>query len=246
MSASNPGHQENVDNLGIMIGKLSTMGGGYQPSNPAYTVYSLGLLKTESVATNDAVMAALLTNKNDVATRTFEFSDFDNLITRVANTIRISNAKQQSVDQAMSIIRDIRGERATQLATEQELAAAKEKGAEIVQNTKHNASIKSQTVNFGKLNLTLGTMPEYNPNEADLKLFALIGKQATMTQQNEAVDSSAATLEGLRVTRNRALYSPTTGLVSVAKSVKLYVKSAFGATSSEYKQISGIVFSYHN
>lgn len=34
------------------------------------------------------------------------------------------------------------------------------------------------------------------------------------------------------------LYNPTTGLVQIAKEVKAYVKSAFGASSPQFKQVN--------
>jgi len=39
------------------------------------------------------------------------------------------------------------------------------------------------------------------------------------------------------------LYTEGSGLVDVALAAKLYVKSVFGATSPQYKQISNIPFS---
>jgi hypothetical protein len=43
-------------------------------------------------------------------------------------------------------------------------------------------------------------------------------------------------------TRNIKLYSPETGIVDTAQTVKNYVKSVFGATSPQYKQISKLIF----
>jgi hypothetical protein len=45
-----------------------------------------------------------------------------------------------------------------------------------------------------------------------------------------------------RTTRNRALYAADTGVVNIAQNSKVYVKAAFGATSAEYKSVSGIKF----
>ena len=44
------------------------------------------------------------------------------------------------------------------------------------------------------------------------------------------------------IDRNQTLYNPLSGLVKVAKEVKLYIKSVFGATSPQYKQISDLEF----
>jgi hypothetical protein len=45
-----------------------------------------------------------------------------------------------------------------------------------------------------------------------------------------------------RIARDKALYAETTGVLDVAQDVKQYVKSLFGATSPQYKQVSGLKF----
>jgi len=242
MSTTEPRHQENVENLGVFIKDLQTFGDSYQPSNTALTIDNLLQLKQQGITALDDVSVAVLANKNAIAGRTYEYRDIDTLITRVANTIRISNAKQQNVDQALSIIREIRGQRVSPLLSDKELAAEKEKGNDIVQITKHNATMKNQAINFGLLIKSLATLTEYNPNEVDLKIDALTAKQAAMVQQNELVDSTAAILDSKRAARQRVLYAETTGLINVGQSAKLYVKAAYGVNSWQYKQISNIRF----
>ena len=97
MSATEPRHEENVDNLGILIHNLQTFGSSYQPSNAAFSIVNLTQLKTQGNTAVDAVSAALLLNKNAISSRTYEFSSFDPLITRIANTIKISNAERTIV-----------------------------------------------------------------------------------------------------------------------------------------------------
>ena len=46
----------------------------------------------------------------------------------------------------------------------------------------------------------------------------------------------------LRISRNNLLYKENTGLYDVALDVKNYIKSVFGATSPQYKQVSKIKF----
>jgi hypothetical protein len=43
-------------------------------------------------------------------------------------------------------------------------------------------------------------------------------------------------------TRNSILYASVSGLVDVALDVKKYVKSVYGASSPQYKQVSKIEF----
>lgn len=54
--------------------------------------------------------------------------------------------------------------------------------------------------------------------------------------------NSYTELSKMLIERNRILYNPLTGLVAIARLVKQYVKSVFGARSSEYQLISDIEF----
>ena len=49
-------------------------------------------------------------------------------------------------------------------------------------------------------------------------------------------------LDNARIARDKVLYLPITGLTDIAFDTKVYVKSVFGATSAEFRQISGIEF----
>ena len=49
-------------------------------------------------------------------------------------------------------------------------------------------------------------------------------------------------VDNARIARNEVLYKPAVGLVDRAAAVKLYVKSLFGATSAQYKLVSGLKF----
>ena len=60
---------------------------------------------------------------------------------------------------------------------------------------------------------------------------------------NTQVKNAANPYSNALISRNKELYTPETGLVDLALEVKNYVKSVFGASSPEYKQISGIEFS---
>ena len=43
-------------------------------------------------------------------------------------------------------------------------------------------------------------------------------------------------------TRNKILYEENTGLVDIALDSKTYIKSVFGSTSPQYKQVSKLYF----
>jgi hypothetical protein len=59
---------------------------------------------------------------------------------------------------------------------------------------------------------------------------------------NTAVINAYTTVSNSRIARDQSLYNPANGLCETAKEVKGYVKSVFGASSPQYKQISGLEF----
>lgn len=88
----------------------------------------------------------------------------------------------------------------------------------------------------------LSTEPTYLPNENDLKITTLNTLLTTLKNTNTGVTNAYTTVSNARIARNLSLYNPTNGICATAKEVKAYVKSVFGATSPQYKQISGLEF----
>jgi hypothetical protein len=84
--------------------------------------------------------------------------------------------------------------------------------------------------------------PAYNQNEPTLKIAALNTWVTYLTTSNNNVKTAQVNLNNARATRTTVLYDKVTGLVQVAKEVKSYVKSVYGASSPQYKQINAIHF----
>lgn len=63
-----------------------------------------------------------------------------------------------------------------------------------------------------------------------------------MKGKNTALIHANTEYSNARLSRDQVLYNNLTGLCQIAKEVKQYVKSVFGATSPQYKQISSLLF----
>jgi len=235
-------NEKNVTNLELLVTIIPTFGEGYNPPKPALTIPGLTDLLQKGKLEVDAVNAAGVVFQNAGAARAVEFEDFDKLITRSINALRIAGVSAQTLAQAEAIVRDLRGKRASGLLSDEELAAEKAKGNNVTQVKVHNTTINSKIENMGKYVLFLAAIPDYKPNEAELKVEGLETKLAAIKTKNADVTAADAALEAARISRNTLMNTDNTGLVDTALAVKLYVKSAFGATSPQYKQISGIEF----
>jgi hypothetical protein len=89
----------------------------------------------------------------------------------------------------------------------------------------------------------LASIPEYAPNEPELTVSSLTALYDDMFAKNQAVIKAEQPLNNLRITRNELLYKENTGVHDVANAAKLYIKSVFGATSPQYKQVASLQFS---
>ena len=73
-------------------------------------------------------------------------------------------------------------------------------------------------------------------------LYALTTYYNDLKAKNAAVIAASAPLSNARITRNDIMYKDTTGLCDIAIDVKSYIKSLYGASSPQYKQISSLKF----
>ena len=103
-------------------------------------------------------------------------------------------------------------------------------------------SYDSQLDNFDKLIKLLASIALYAPNEPELKVTALTALYNDLKTKNTAAVSAATPLSNARLARNEIMYKPLTGMVDIALDTKTYIKSVFGASSPQYKQISKLAF----
>lgn len=235
-------HEQNVIHLEALITVITTFGTIYNPARQSLTIPGLTELLQKGKLGISTVDTAKVVEKNATAARTQTFEGLDKLTTRVISALRISGISAHALEQAEAIVRDLRGKRASDLLSEEELAAEKAKGNEITQVTEHKGSFDSKIGNFSKLILFLESTPEYTPNETELTVDALKAKLNEMTVKNSDIMSAAALVDAARIARDKVLYDDQTGLVNIALDVKQYVKSLFGASSPEFKQVNAIKF----
>ena len=98
------------------------------------------------------------------------------------------------------------------------------------------------TENFASFVDLVSSVPSYTPNETELTTASLTAYLGELQTANTNVINAEVVYSNARISRNTILYAENTGLVDIALEVKKYVKAVFGATSPQYKQISGIKF----
>lgn len=242
MNSNKKSHKQNVDNMEGFTTLVATFEPEYNPSENRLSISNQVRLKEEGEKVIDDVMAAESVNDNAVAARTAAFERLDGQVTRTINGLRISDSPEQTIEQGESIVRELRNKRASEIDTPEENTDGTEKEESDKQNKIHSGSMDTKIENFSKLIIFLSLIPFYKPNEADLTITALREQLSGLKQVNTNCNKTYAALAAARRKRDLVLYTPKTGLVPVALASKLYVKSAYGAISPEYKSIRGISF----
>ena len=241
-STSETGHQKNVANFDELISFATGYGTYYNPSKASIKIDALKTLSAQAKAAINAVSAAEPAYKSAVAAREVAFEPLSKLTTRVMNSIKATDTTEQVDENARTLVRKIQGVRATAKKTEEEIKALAEQGKEVVEISTSQMSFDSRLDNFFKLIQLLSSVPEYSPNETELKIEHLNTILDDLKAKNTAVVETTTPLSNARISRNDILYRNDVGLCDVAMDVKTYIKSVFGATSPQYKQVSKIKF----
>lgn len=240
-SNSETGHAKNVANFEDLISFCTAYGATYSPTKAALKIASLNGQLIAANASLAAVKVAKTAYDNATNAREITFKPVKSLATKVVNAIAATEATAQTVADVKSSNNKIQGRRAKAVAKPDAKALAA--GAEPVKTASTSQqSFDKMIDHFAQLIATLTAEPKYQPNENDLKLAALNAILADMKAKNTAVINVTTAASNARIARNKVLYDDTTGLVDTALAVKLYVKSVYGATSPQYKQVAALKF----
>jgi len=241
------GHQKNVANFEDLISFCIAYGTAYNPANSNITITALQTKRTAALADLQAVKTAKTALDNATNSREILFKDFKKLATRIINALSAVSPAKQTIADAKTINNKIQGKRA---ASGKKVKPSDEplppdtvppegdKGISVSQQ-----SYDSLMDHFAKLIETVSQEPLYAPNEADLSIAGLNTLLTSMQTANTGVINSYTTFSNSRIVRDKTLYHESSGLVQLSTEVKKYVKSLFGASSPQYKQVSKLKFS---
>ena len=243
-STSETGHAKNVANFEDLISFCTAYGTAYNPSNAALKLTALNTLFASAKSSLATINTMLPPWKTAVNAREIAFTPLSKLTTRIVNALDASSVTRQSVADAKTYARKIQGKRASDKIP---VVAVTADATAVVDNHKSisasQMSFDNRIEHLDKLIQLLSSQSAYTPNEVDLKITALTTLIADMRTKNTAVINAYTPLSNTRISRNNVLYTTGTGLIDIAGEVKKYIKSVFGATSPQYKQVSGLKFS---
>lgn len=234
-SKTETGHAKNVANLQKLIEQISVYP-QYNPPLEDLEITNLQTLYTEAVAVLNGVEEKRNANKKAIHERKVAFENLKPTCTRIINLLEILSLNEGTLNQAKSLNRQIQG------TTKRTKTTEEESDTPVRTISTSRQSFTQQTDNFGILVQLLETIPNYTPNEEELKIDTLKTYLETLLGTTKSVDQTEAELNGKFIERSQILYASSTGLYDRAQNVKKYVKSVYGSTASEYLRISKIEF----
>lgn len=229
------GHAKNVANLEMLIEQVKTYS-EYNPSIDNLKIPQLTTLYDSAVTNLNTVKDKRIANKNAIAKRQSTYDNLKPISTRIINHLDILGLNETTIDQAKSINRLIQG---------YSKKSNKKETDEQENNDTKSTSRQSYTQtaeNFSKFLQLVSTVSAYNPNTNDLKLTELTTYYTSLVDATQVVNQTEAELNTALIERNTILYDDSNGLYERALNVKKYVKSVYGASAPEYKNVSKIKF----
>lgn len=241
-SNSETGHAKNVANFEDLISFCTGYGATYNPVKVSIKLPALNTLRTAAQGALVAVTTASTAFINATNARVILFDPIKKLATRIVNALAATDASDEMIEDAKSINRKIQG---TRKSTKPPPPPPDNPDPDAPQpdgTSTSQQSYDSLIENFAKLVDLVASEPTYTPNEVELQVATLTTLVTNMRAANTAVVGATTDISNSRIARNKTLYLKDTGLYDIAQEVKKYVKSVFGATSPEYKQVSKIKF----
>lgn len=235
-STSEGGHAKNVAQFQKLITKCELFP-DFNPPNPI--IYMIELRACHTTA--DSVINLVHQHKSlsdiTINERQIEFERLDSLSTRTVNILEVIANEKKVVADARTILRRIRGEAPRPETIENEPGQETRKPRSNSQQ-----SFDKLIDHFSALIELVKQVPGYQPNESELTIAGLSAYHADLVMRNNNVIKANAELSKARKERDKILYNTADGLLQRAKLVKLYIKSLYGASSPQYKEVAAIKF----
>lgn len=227
------GHGMNIRNFRQAIILSENFGRRYAPCNDHLTIpHMLDQLKL-LLHVNEIYTISLQQSKQMIAERDRIFKQLSKKVTQLCGIASSLHEQPGFKNDVKDLADRIRGFRPRN-AGEQPDQSEKDRDPAL--------SYVGRTENFKKLIELLAGSPRYTPNEYRFQLPVLYAELAKMQKLNEEISEKIQTVAKARYERNRVLYDTETGVVTLMKSCRSYVKALFGPGSTEYRKFSELKF----
>jgi hypothetical protein len=232
-------NSKNVEAFGKLVGICTGYGGSYNPGKPNLRVESLTALLANSREALRLVSAAKTELENATNKREVTYIGLKKLVSRIMFELKSANVLPQTLADAYSAVRKIRGEG---FKDRPPVSTTAEGTPEVKRGRSYGSDYKSVVYHFEKLIQTLAAEPRYQPGLIDLQVPSLQTLLSELREINATVLSAIVAWGKARRDRNELLYSSENGLLATGRAVRQQVRATFGYRSDATRAIHQIRF----
>jgi len=233
------GNASNVANFESFISSAIGFGDTYKPSEPTLKIEAMKAVLAEGKNVMHMIKIAIPNSKNAKTARDDAFDLLYKRATRVINAFEVNVHNLQSQAHFRTLNRILQG---TKIKPRKKPEVNADPEEAVKQNVSHKSDFENRLESFDAIIQFLATFPAYAPNEPELTVAGLTDFYNELKSFVSADVNAEVALDNARIYRDVTLFTPVTGLACVGKNGKLYVKSAYGSDSPQYKQIAKLRF----
>ena len=240
---SESGHSKNVANWGQLTTTVLSFGSAYNPSRKEIQIPMIQQIGTDANLAMSVLNGVKAEYKNASAARADAFEPIGPLVTRCMDALKSTATIYRVDDNAKTVARKMHGRRASTKKVVDPMALTTEGKIEQEISTSQ-MSYDNQLSNFDELISYFESVPEYAPNEPELKTANLRAFWNALKAKNDRAVCATIDFGHARAKRNEILYTPISGMIDLSVDVKTYVRSVYGIKSPEYKSLTKLTFKY--
>lgn len=236
------GHAKNIALFEELIAICITFGTAYNPGQPGLSLPTLQALLQSLKNVMERIRGAQVDNNNAVNSRAILFRELKKLAGQLVNALDAFGASAETMADARLLLKKIRGIRIS--AKPDEVPGADPNAIKVKAISASQTGFDNLLEHFARLVTLAQREPTYAAKEEKTGKQGLTAALGIYTQANKKVMDTSSVLTAARIERNDILYNADTGAVAISNDVKKYVKSVFGLSSPQYKQLSKLHLKY--
>jgi hypothetical protein len=230
------GYAKKIAGFKTIVSVVESYGAAYNPPLESIKLPNLQKVAGDASLALETLNSQLALQKDAIQHRNLAFVPLPKLTTRLLAFAKATGISAQQIEGLQNQNRRIQGRRAKAIKDE----VADETGKMPVHISTAQMSYDGVLDNFDKFVKQVQTIPEFQPNEAELQVAQLQALYADLKAKNDAVIKVNTDIFNSRVARNEIMDKEKEGLHDLSLSVKNYVKAVYGTTDPKYRVISKI------
>ncbi|WP_256012786.1 hypothetical protein [Desertivirga xinjiangensis] len=227
---SESGHGKNVGNFGSLLISIEVLGDNYNPPRADLSLKNLKHLYAQAKSSLQGVTLALRVYAATVDAREKAWEGLEPLANRILSLRREAFIDEEGASSIDSLVKDLKGQRVLT-----DFAVTREKMKFNIPLS--SPSYEKRLESLSQLISLISENSICNTPDQKLLITSLNIIFENLKTKNTSIKLAEAALNTARRNRNIILYTPGTGLIDIAKDVKLYIEGALTPSSPQYFQI---------